>query len=302
MTRIEFSIINMIKILIAFLTANAVKIDAVEARRQARLTLDAKRIRLFELEEAEGADTSGVTRETDDLRLELCSSTVDVSGPLFSYAVATADPVLQALAKTTLPKLKAMRSENLILHTTEVCRQLQLHATALADYGITPAIIASYKTGLNAFDEADEAPREAINKKVAAGKQLTSELKITNAFIKNTLDPLMLPLKKTDPLLYDGYLQARIIVEPQTTHTQIRGLIATFDEKPLYGVDITLVNGQLRVAVQTDQNGAYTAKVSPEKGEWSLLAAKPGFQSATIGGILVQRGKTTKVDLKLKAE
>lgn len=300
MTKIETSLINMIKIVINFLLNHVSIIDAVPARAAARAELETRREALKPLEETAAANTTGVTRQTDALRLALCQTIDLLCGPLYSFAVATRNLALQTIAKTTVPKLERLKPEDLLLFGQSIYTELTNNEGALADYGITNKDISVLDDQLKKFDGADEEPREAINARAVATKALIREVKSINTFLKNTLDPLMKPLQKTEPAIYNGYLQARIVVEPPTNHTEIRGLIATFDDKPLYGVTITLDNGKLQVKVQTEEDGTYTARLTPDAGEWVLHAEKPGFLPEKQSGIFVQRGKTTKIDLTLK--
>jgi len=88
----------------------------------------------------------------------------------------------------------------------------------LADYGITPAKLSSFKKKIDAFEKVKVAPRQSLVEQSAASQLLTQLVGESVRILNDDLDGLMVQFEEAAPNFYAEYFAARVIVDAAGSH------------------------------------------------------------------------------------
>jgi hypothetical protein len=158
-------------------------------------------------------DIKGITENKNNKISELISTALSISKPMIAFANVTNNPQLRQEINYSENKLKRSSDSDLEARCTIIKERANVHIAALADYGVTPPMLAALGTALSNFKAVISGPRTALSLK----KQHTAEIQIlfkaTDKILKGQLDQLMVLFQKTAPEFYGAYKNARIIID-----------------------------------------------------------------------------------------
>jgi hypothetical protein len=243
--------------------------------------------------------TKGHTQGKTDSRQALCTFANEVAGALFAYATDKKDAVMKEKVKTSFSALRLLRDEEL----APVCRIYADLATVneavLADYGLLPAVIASFKAAIENYYATVPAPRNAVALRSAYKKSLAVLFTNADEILKNKIDKLSLPLKKSNRGFMDAYNSNRRIIDTGGITTQLKLTIK--GEKDADGVisGAMVKIGKLGIEAVTNKQGQLLLKPVIQ-GEYDIEISKEGYQPQTITEVKITRGQANAVEIALK--
>lgn len=139
-------------------------------------------------------------------RLMIIHSTISV------FAQSINDPVLMSRHRVPISELKRKSLFNLDLHLSNVYQDLFAYGSALAQFGIDEDYVLESLSFIETGRNCITRPRMAIIER----KNITKTIKDLNveldSILKYKLDKLMRVFKKSVPVFYDHYFNARIVV------------------------------------------------------------------------------------------
>jgi Carboxypeptidase regulatory-like domain len=241
----------------------------------------------------------GHTQGKAEGRQALCTFANEVAGALFAYATDKKDAVMKAKVKTSFSALRRLRDEEL----APVCRIYLDMATAneaaLADYGLLPAVIASFKAAIESYYTTVPAPRNAVALRSAYKKSLAALFASADDILKNKIDKLSLPLKKSNTDFMNAYSSNRRIIDTGGIATQLK--ITITGPKDTDGViSGALVKiAKLGIEAVTNKQGQLLLK-PVQQGEYAIEISKEGYQPQTITEVKITRGQANAVEVALK--
>ncbi len=170
-------------------------------------------------------------------------------------------------------------------------------AADLKDYGITPALIASFESQLKDYSSTINEPRNvAMERKQAVVqiKDLFTQLKLV---FTEQLDPLMQLFKTDNRDFYDQYLLKRSIVDPARRKTRVEGTVTNkLTGKALPGATVMIKDTEF--VTSTPDDGSYSLNV-PGVKQVPVSYQKDGYKPVTKQAIL-KRGQSTILDVELE--
>jgi hypothetical protein len=173
------------------------------------------------------------------------------------------------------------------------------NATALVSYGINAAMLTTFQTAINDYSAAVPKPRTAKSNKSTYTKNINSLVLDLDTLLRDQLDKLVASYKVSKPDFYNTFRTARIIIDPSTTSTQLKGTVKdAFDQSPLKGVQIDII-GDTTLTVQSTRNGNFIKKPL-QAGTYTVVASLEGFQTLTVNEVVVKLGQIKKLDLVLE--
>lgn len=99
----------------------------------------------------------------------------------------------------------------------EVCQGIHDVANSLvanlAPYGVVPAELTAHQTVIDAYVTAVSAPRTAAIMRKGATSELTVMATKSMRILTNRMDKMMREFQTSDPVFYQEYFDARIIVD-----------------------------------------------------------------------------------------
>ena len=129
--------------------------------------------------------TKGHTQGKTDNRQALCTFANEVAGALFAFATDKKDAVMKAKVKTSYSALRQLRDEELAPACRIYLDLATANEAALADYGLLPAVIASFKAAIESYNTTVPAPRNALALRSAYKKSLATLFTNADEILKN---------------------------------------------------------------------------------------------------------------------
>jgi hypothetical protein len=195
-----------------FLAANASIYVALPAFVAAAAELDANIDALESATEKQVINIKGFAADKAKSEAMMIAATLSVAGGTRAYATVIGDLILAGKMEVTPTSLIRHRDSVIAQH----CQGIHLEANAvvanLADYGVTPAVLADLQTAIDTYVLAIAAPRAAITERKGATAEIRTLLKDTNKLLTKRLDALVTQFTLSKAEFVRGYFDARIIV------------------------------------------------------------------------------------------
>lgn len=254
-----------------------------------------------QLVQALDSNTAGIAVGKSDLRANIETRTLDMSGKLTSYANDNNDPVMLADIYYTPSGLSHCADLTLVTHANKVCTIATKNIDDVTSYKITKEDVTDLTKLATELNEKLNAPSEGKKDKGDLYKTFKAKVKLMKAVLKN-MDKEMLILRSSEPEFYDHYLKARKIVVMGTRKMAlICSLFNALTKKGLEGVTITIVTADnshtLKLTTKTALKGGARIK-SLEEGTYLVTFSKQGFASQTIT-IYINSNETSKLKVLL---
>jgi Carboxypeptidase regulatory-like domain len=242
--------------------------------------------------------TKGNKDGKDESKATICEFAHMVSGALLAWAAEKKDTVLVGKVKISLSELQQMRDEKL----TSVCEwYLGLakdHAAQLGDYGLNKEVLGALETAIVSYKSAVPSIRNGQALRKACRLKFTQLFKEADDILEFTIDPLLLPFKKTNRAYWDAYRANRKIVNSATHPTAIGVVVKDAQtDMPIVGAGVVIE--ALKFEGITDKVGQVVAKPVPV-GNYLLVVQKEGYGTQTVGEVRALLGRKNKVEVLLK--
>lgn len=290
--------VNMVKTIVEYCDENTAIIAAVAAFVSALSQVKAKLAVLDENEQFTAVPITGIAADKNDRRKTMTGFGFDVSEMLYAYASSTDNKTLKAEVDYPMSAFTRMRDSEIAV----VCRTIYdrgvENVDAAKDFGINTDLLADFLTAIEAYEASLTKPRTAIGKRKTHKANIAELIREIDEILTNQMDKMMSKFRTTHPDFYETYFNLREIIDPTTTHTQLKGTITdAADGKPLGNATITIVD-QSKTAV-SDATGKYTIKPAPF-GKFTVTVAKPGYTTFQKEDVVIKVGESTVLDVNLE--
>jgi hypothetical protein len=248
-------------------------LDAVAARATAFTQLKTN-IDLINKEVGlQSTNTTGVALDKSALRDTLDEITATTLASAKAWAKAVGNNTLAAEFDYSISDIQRIKDDTMQGFCDYRIGLVNDNLVAMADYGIDATTVTAWQDALNAYTPALESPRQAINSRVLHTQNLKNLFADTAKLFTEQLDPLMLVFKSTDPSLYSGYKQARIVINrtgggsgtTSPTTINITGNVSDTDTTaPINNASVVFSSPAIPDAIlaNTDSNGNYSMSIT----------------------------------------
>lgn len=256
------------------------------------------------------ADRKGDTASKNALRATLVAQAMDVNRRVVAFATNTSNNSLLELVNYTETQLKKCSDQKLVASCQVIRDNANINVTALATYGVTPAILTTLQTTITNFSTAIPKGRVVTTDSGEATKMLTTYFKtlVTN-WAK--IDTLVEMVKVSQPNFYDEYQKVRKVIEMGTGSLALKVKATNaHTQSPEANVTLTLTptNGQLKSASTSEKKGIVKKTAvgggsnykSVADGVYTLTAKKTGFKEV-IETVNVVNGEMTSVEIMMES-
>ena len=155
--------------------------------------------------------TTGKTASKGEAEAVLISEAVTIAAGLKALGSVTNNKELIEAGGETKSSLYGTRDTDLVTKTQLIHDFANTNAIALADYGITPAMITSLQTRITDFNSALGTREESVALRVAAGAEVEGFFKDADNVLVNQVDKIMEVFRESDTQFYNEYKNARVI-------------------------------------------------------------------------------------------
>jgi len=251
---------------------------------------------------------TGITESKRLLRASLVIQGEDISHKMVAYATNTNNSVLQKEVWYTKSELNRATDTDLRNMAQCIYDRAYENVAQLEAYGITEAVLSSFKAAINLFDESIPAVREGTNTKRGYTVQLENLFKDTEAAL-DRIDRIVEIIRLTEPEFYLGYRSARAIVNTFGSSVALKGLVVDADSlEPLKGVTLTITPDTDSTTVDFSNNGGHVVKRTASKGGFMVKRLQEGIYSVTVAkvgyrnqvvSVVVSSGELSRLSVKL---
>lgn len=249
---------------------------------------------------AEGQIITGISADKFVLKRNLCQTTADIAAVVFAYATATANNSLKDAVNFSYSNLLKIKDDLLAPACQNIYLVANTNATALVPYGITAGMLSGLQAAISDYSAIVPKPRVAKSVRSSTRKTIDQLVKDIDTLLADQLDKLLVTLKATKPEFYHAFKAARVIIDPSTTTTQLKGIIVDQDSKlPVAGVHVE-VNGEVITRVKSNKAGRFVAKPLVH-GTYLVTLTADGYEPCTIPNVAIVMGHINKLDIELHA-
>lgn len=246
-------------------------------------------------------NNKGITKNKHEARADLAESVFAASGILMSRFSQAHNHEIYDKVNVTINHLMAMRDMKLLAHSQTVIDLLAENQPELISYNVDAANIADVTALHTVFSNKLTSPTVASNTKKAATSDLKIQVKEIDAFLIESLDTAMRVVKKTDPVFYKRYFNAR-----KTLNTGIRHQNST---GTLHGIVKDEETHQIITDALIEIVNTLTMIVTNELGEFTIMGIPPGtytikisagdYAIKTIENIVIVAKQVTELEINL---
>ena len=240
---------------------------------------------------------SGIATAKSEGRKALAKQATALAAKLYAYANSSHRPELKAAVKFSASGLSRLKDVELPAVCKNILKAATENLTALAGYNVTAAMNTSFSNAITAYENLESNPRRAVSQRATYNTALKNLYLKADNTLKNEVDKIMADYIDTNPDFHNTYFSNRIIVDPATTASQIKGIVTNMlTKKPIADATIeVLENGQ---KINTIADGKYVIKPLPP-GTHSVTISKTGFKSQTVTELIVKLGRITRLNMQL---
>jgi hypothetical protein len=240
---------------------------------------------------------TGVAMGKSDQQKGLARQAANISAAVYAFASASGNIALKQEMKYRLTNLLRMKDEVL----GPVCQNIHAVANAniadLADYNITAPLLTGFSAAIDAYIASVPSTRNAVASRATALAALDTLFADADDIVKNQMDKTAQQFLDAHPDFYKNYRTNRIILDPASTHSQIRGkVLKAGSPLPLAGASVEVVGGS--ITATSDAKGIFRFKpIQP--GTYSLKVTLEGYAERTIDNVLVKLGRSANTVVEM---
>lgn len=291
--------VKMFKDVVEYCDENTFLIATVAALQTALNLVKAKLVLLDEAAQSSAVPITGIAADKGNRRKIMTDLAIDVASMVFAYASASDNNTLKAEVDYPEYKLTRLRDADAVIVSRTIHDRAVEDIVRLEDYGITPALLASFLTAIEEFETSIPKPRTAIGKRKTQKANVTEFIREIDVILETQMDKLMSKFRISNPDFYETYFNLREIVDPSTTHTQLKGTITdSADGKPISNAVITITEPSK--AATSGADGKYSIKPAPF-GKFTVTVTKTGYQSFQAEDITIKVGESTVLNAALES-
>ena len=240
---------------------------------------------------------SGISAGKTKSRKALCLQAATLAFKVYAYADAVGNDPLKGEVKFSVSDLQRLKDVELPAACKNILKAAVDNLVALAGYNVTAATNTSFSNNIAAYEAIEPHPRNAVTQRATYNAALGKLIKTADNLLKSQMDKIMADYIVANPGFYSTYVRNRVIVDPATTATQIKGIITSDVTKgPLPDSLIEVVGHEQKASTTAD--GKYVIKPLPP-GTHSITISKTGFKSQTVTELVVKLGRITRLNMQL---
>jgi hypothetical protein len=204
---------HMVEATLSFLNGNTANWQRVAKMNEAvtklggiNLAIDAAATRQMQAQVNAGEIKS-------ELKFTICQKADILNDVVEVYAQMTGDEMLAQTMAGSANDLLKLKNDDMLRRVKQIIdAAVEKQEDLIADYGLSADQITELQADYDRFLELNGLPREYTIQSAVATLTLEELFTEVADLLTNQLDNLMKIFKRSDPTFYNGYLQARIVV------------------------------------------------------------------------------------------
>jgi hypothetical protein len=162
--------------------------------------------------------TTGTAEQKQKEEKEMIDETVRIAATLYVYALDHSNFEMAAKVNVSSTMLDHLNQTKLPAYCRNILNLLKENISEMAPYGITNDDVTKHEKEITDFEQIVAMPRNMIVTRSEANGRLTTLMKTQCDLLSQKIDKLMLTFKTKNPVFYNEYKIARIIVHMGMRH------------------------------------------------------------------------------------
>ncbi len=154
----------------------------------------------------------GVTQQKEQLKETIASKASMLSGILQVIATEQNNADMAIAVKMTKSDILKLRESDVGASVKNICSKANENIDTLADFGVTQDVVTELNTSVDDFNVLIGKPRTILSQKYAALNNIDDLFDEGNSVLKLKLDMSMLIFRESQAEFYNGYQNARTII------------------------------------------------------------------------------------------
>jgi hypothetical protein len=297
--------VNMINATITFCDGNTSATSGIIQFANVLGDVKSKMILINSLNQIAGGTTTGVTLDTNALRRAMTALALKCANGTLAYANATNNNTLAALVNFNESKFIRAKKEEVDDMCEGIRAATDANIAAVVDYGVAATDVTDLQSAIDLYRTASQNPRFAVITKSQANKQMEVMVKevIDNLLVKQ-LDKMVNTLKTVNFVFWDGYRQARDIIDLCSTTAKLSGTVLNENDVPLINVDFTVYAAgttEVLKSAKTDVKGKYNVS-KLAAGMVDFKWALTGYSTVVETDVKIVAGKELRRNVTMLVE
>ena len=264
----------------------------------------AKMVLIDALNPIASGTSKGVTTDVNLIKMTMVKMAFKCASGTLAYANSIKNNTLKALVNYTEPKLNKLTKEVVDDICENIMGATNNHIAQVANFGVVATDVSDLGVAIGLYRASDDNSRNAIITRSQAKKQVTKLIReVIDDLLVGQLDKMTNTLKETNNNFYEGYYQARIIIDLGTSSTKVRGTVKDGGDVPLIGVLFRLLVTGTETEVKrvlTGVKGVYTAAKLPT-GFFDLEWSFAGYNTVKEFNVKLTAGKDLRRNIVMVA-
>lgn len=252
--------------------------------------------------DAQLATTKGPTSEKTDLWEVLIDKALFVINRIQSYANTSHNLELSESVKFTATDLRHARDSKLVGMCNMVVAKARIHQVALADYGVSEAVLDDLASAIDDYSKAMIKPETVRSEIKTATENLVVLMRASDELLSSRMDLDIEVFKLTAHDFYSQYQTARMGTSKGSHTTMLIAHVTDAEDgSPLKGVTITLTllaDSSVTLTKKSAEHGNLYVP-SLVEGKYQMKVEKTDFESQLLP-VTVVKGESVGVSVALK--
>lgn len=296
--------VNMINATVTYSDADPAATAGIPAWAPALAAIKAKMILINGFNQVGGGTSTGVTTDTNLLRQTMTGIAFKCARGTLGYANSINNNTLKALVNFNERDLNRMSKEDVDDTCQGIHDAANANAASILSFNVTGTDITDLQAAIDIYRLATQNPRQAIITRSQAKKQARQMVKeVITQLLEGQLDVMADTLKLSNRAYWDGYKQAREVIDLGSTTAKVRGSVVNKENgDPLSNVKFTIFEfGTQNVVKQviTNAEGKFGAAQIPA-GDYDFQWELKGFKTQFEANVHISAGKELKRKVSLR--
>ena len=276
---------------------NAAIVATVPAFATTLTAFNSKVSAIISTAQQEDLVTKGITVDKSVAKKTLCQLATDIAAPIFAFASASSNNTLKQEVNFSFSDLLKTKDDILAPRCQNIKDLGTANLAALAPYGLTAASLTALQTTIDGYQVKVPTPRNSAAQKKTIRENLKKLIKEADTVLKEQMDKTVVGFKAAHPDFVSTYKANRVIIDPGTSATTLKGVILnSLDKKPVSGATIDIV--ELGTKTTSNQTGAYEIKPIPA-GIYTISLSAVNFKDKIEKEVTVKQGQITNLETLL---
>ncbi len=246
-------------------------------------------------------DTKAVTKERDELRPPLYTSTLVITKAIQSYADSIGDTALFGNMAWNVSKLKGLPLDQLGPNCTSINEKGVLYLTGSTPFGLNQDKLDKQEADNAAWIAKESATRIKQVAISQAKRALDKNIEENMNLLYGRLDTMVFTLSESDPELVSLWEQTRELVDFPVTETQAKVIVKQkMTDTYIYNAEVLFENGTIFRSFTDVSGEAIQKPIKQGKYLFRVLAA--GYKPYSIIQQRLYRGRINRFTVELEPE